>query len=147
VGFVLPAGRRGRPTPDLSVQGSLVCDGGFGPWNLVWRDAQPVGILDWDYAWPARPIHDVAYALEWWLRYPTPPDRWRRLERFAEAYGLTSTAGLVDEVIGQQQQVWERTRKLAAEGRQPQVAWQASGVLDEAAERIRWSRAHRHLFE
>jgi len=137
----------------------LVCHGDFGPWNLVWRGSQPVGILDWDYAWPAAPIHDVAYALEYVtpfrddrvcvesLRYPAPPERLRRLERFAEAYGLTTTTGLVDEVFAQQHQVWVRARQLAAEGRQPQVAWQEAGVLDEVAERIRWSRANRHLFE
>ncbi|GAA3397012.1 aminoglycoside phosphotransferase family protein [Cryptosporangium minutisporangium] len=137
----------------------LVCHGDFGPWNLVWRGSEPVGSLDWDYAWPARPVHDVAYALEYVapfrddqfcresLRYPAAPDRRRRLERFAEAYGLSSTAGLVDEVITQQEQVGRRARALAAQGRQPQVAWRDAGVLDEVAERVEWSRAHRDLFE
>jgi aminoglycoside phosphotransferase (APT) family kinase protein len=123
------------------------------------RGTQLVGILDWDYAWPARPIHDVAYALEYVvpfrddsecvrsLRYPAPPARRQRIERFAEAYGLTSTDGLVNEVLGQQQMVLDRARQLAAEGRQPQAAWQEGGALDVVAERIRWSREHRHLFE
>jgi aminoglycoside phosphotransferase (APT) family kinase protein len=120
---------------------------------------RPVGILDWDYAWPAPPIHDVAYALEYvapfrddteclrWLRYPAPPDRRRRLERFAEAYGLTSTECLVDAVIDQQELVLRRARQLAVEGRQPQASWQASGALAKMVERVRWSTAHRHLFE
>jgi hypothetical protein len=137
----------------------LVCHGDFGPWNLVWRGSQPVGILDWDYAWPTRAIHDVAYALEYvapfrddehcqrWLRYPQAPDRRRRLEIFAEAYGLSSTVGLVDEVILQQEQVLDRARRLAADGRQPQATWAAAGDLDRVAEHIRWSREHRHLFE
>lgn len=138
--------------------GELICHGDFGPWNLVWHGTRPVGILDWDYAWPNRPVHDIAYALEYvapfrddqeclrWLRYPAPPDRRRRLEVFAAAYGLTSIDGLVDEVIEQQQRVLDRTRQLAAEGRQPQLSWQAAGVLDEIAKRIDWSRRHRHLF-
>lgn len=137
----------------------LVCHGDFGPWNLVWRGHTPVGILDWDYAWPRRAIHDVAYALEYlapfradaecvrWLRYPEPPDRRRRLELFARAYGLTSTAGLTDEVIAQQRLVLARSRRLAAQGHQPQVDWQAEGLFDEVGRRIRWSEEHRHLFE
>jgi hypothetical protein len=137
----------------------LVCHGDFGPWNLVWRGTRPVGILDWDYALPAGPLHDVAYALEYvvpfrddaecvrWLRYPSPPDRRRRLELFAEAYGLTSTEGLVDEVIAVQEHTLDRARQLADEGRQPQLAWRESGTLDLEAGRIRWSRSHRHLAE
>jgi thiamine kinase-like enzyme len=127
--------------------------------HLVWCGTRPVGILDWDYAWPNRKVHDIAYALEYvapfrdddecvrWLRYPAPPDRRRRLERFAAAYGLTSIDGLVDEVIDQQQRVLDRTRHLAADGRQPQLSWQDNGTLDKIAKRIDWSRQHRHLFE
>jgi hypothetical protein len=158
-GFQPSAGAQWAARVGPAGADELICHGDFGPWNLVWRGNQPVGILDWDYAWPAPPIHDVAYALEYvapfrddptclrWLRYAAPPDRRRRLELFAEAYGLSSTAGLVDEVIAQQQAVWQRSRQLATEGLQPQVAWQESGFLDEVAERVRWSSANRHLFE
>jgi hypothetical protein len=137
----------------------LVCHGDFGPWNLVWRGTRPIGILDWDYVWPARPVHDVAYALEYVapfrddafcvqsLRHPGPPDRRRRLEVFAGAYGLTSTAGLVDKVITQQHEVLRRAEGLAARGHEPQVTWRDNGVLDETARRVAWSRAHRHLFD
>jgi hypothetical protein len=132
--------------------GDLVCHGDFGPWNLVWHGNRPVGILDWDYAWPHPPLHDVAYALEYvtpfrdddyatrWLAYPGPPARRRRLELFASAYGLTTTDGLADEVIAQQEEVLARTRRLAADGHQPQLTWQDSGVLDELEQRIGQSR-------
>ncbi|BEL02975.1 hypothetical protein Q0Z83_011660 [Actinoplanes sichuanensis] len=128
--------------------GDLVCHGDFGPWNLVWHGNRPVGILDWDYALPARPVFDVAYALEYVtpfrdddfaigsLRHPGPPQRRRRLELFASAYGLTSIDGLVDEVHTQQRDVLARARRLAAEGRRPQVDWQQSGALDEVERRI-----------
>jgi hypothetical protein len=139
--------------------GEILLHGDFGPWNLVWQGTQPIGIIDWDYAWPGRPIHDVAYALEYvapfrddelcrrWLAYPGAPDRRRRLELFAEAYGLESSAGLVDEVLAQQQAVWERARRLAAQGMQPQAEWQQTGFLDTTADRLRWTRDNRALFE
>lgn len=153
-----------RPTAEsgwagYSGDGELVLHGDFGPWNLVWRGTQPIGIIDWDYAWPGRPLHDVAYALEYvapfrddetclrWFAYPIPPDRRRRLELFAEAYGLDSPSELVDEILTQQSAVWDRARRLAAQGAQPQAEWQQTGFLDATAERIRWTRQHRALFE
>ncbi|WP_198153713.1 aminoglycoside phosphotransferase family protein [Catenuloplanes japonicus] len=135
----------------------IVCHGDFGPWNLVWRGPEPVGILDWDYAGPGTHRRDVAYALEYvapfrdddmclrWLRYPSPPDRRRRIEVFAGAYGLGSTDGLVDDVIAEQQRVLALTRRLAAEGREPQLTWLHDGVIDEGDRRVDWSRRHRHL--
>lgn len=128
--------------------GELIGHGDFGPWNLVWHGNRPVGILDWDYALPARPVFDVAYALEYVtpfrdddfairsLRHPGPPQRRRRLELFASAYGLTSIDGLVGEVRAQQREVLARARRLATDGHQPQVSWQESGALDEVARRI-----------
>lgn len=153
-----------RPTAEAGWagyvgEGELVLHGDFGPWNLVWRGTQPIGIIDWDYAWPGRPLHDVAYTLEYvapfrddetclrWFAYPSPPDRRRRMELFAEAYGLESAAGLVDDVLTQQHAVWDRARRLAAQGMQPQAEWQQTGFLDTTADRIRWTSEHRALFE
>src|SRR5689334_21428206 len=62
-------GWAGRAAPQQDDE--LICHGDFGPWNLVWRGSRPVAVLDWDYAWPSKAIHDVAYALE----YVAPLDR------------------------------------------------------------------------
>ncbi len=145
--------------PVATMQGDeVMCHGDFGPWNLVWHGNRPVGILDWDYARPARPVFDVAYALEYvvpfrddetclrWHAYVAPPDRRRRLETFAAAYGIGSD-GLVDEVFAQQQETLDLAQRLADEGRQPQLAWREDGTLDATAARIRWAREHRHLME
>ncbi|HEY3903314.1 MAG TPA: aminoglycoside phosphotransferase family protein [Streptosporangiaceae bacterium] len=110
------------------VGDKVVCHGDFGPWNIVWADDQSIGIIDWDHARPAPRRYDVAYALEYvapfrddaeclrWLRYPETPDRRRRLEVFADAYGLADTAGLVDAVITVQEQGVDAVRRLAGQG-------------------------------
>lgn len=145
-------GQRGTGGP-----GEVVCHGDFGPWNIVWQGVTPVGLLDWEYANLASPRQDVAYALEYmapfrddaeclrWLRYPAPPDRRRRLEIFAEAYGLASTDGLVDEVIAVQRAGLETVQRLADEGHERQRTLVASGHLDELRHRIRWSEDNRQL--
>ncbi|MEU1710276.1 phosphotransferase [Streptomyces sp. NPDC005706] len=98
-----------RPAKEDGRGDDVVCHGDFGPWNVVWQGIEPVGIIDFDFARPAPRSHDVAYALQYvapfrddaeCLRYPAPPDRRARLEDFCSAYGLDSTAGIVDAVIG-----------------------------------------------
>jgi len=137
----------------------VICHGDFGPWNVVWHGAEPVGLLDFDFAGPGDPMSDVAYALEYvtpfrddeesvkWQAYPEPPDRRRRIEIFAEAYGMAGTDGLVDAVIERQRLDIHRVRTLAARGYEPQRTWVREGVLDELANRVRWSQDNRSLFE
>jgi Phosphotransferase enzyme family len=145
--------RSGQAAPD-----EVICHGDFGPWNVVWRDHEPVGLLDFDFAGPGDRMLDVAYALEYvlpfcpdeeairWRAYPTPPDRENRMSIFAEAYGLTEPSGLVDAVIRRQELDIYQVRTLAARGFDPQRSWVREGHLDELADRVRWSREHRALF-
>lgn len=136
----------------------VICHGDFGPWNVVWQGRRPVGIIDWDFAHPAPPLHDVAYALRYvapfrddaacvrWLGFPDPPDRRHRLERFCTAYGLSSTRGIVDAVIARQQENLDLVRLLADQGHEPQSTWVAEGYLRELRHDLAWSRSHRDLF-
>ncbi|MFG1604288.1 aminoglycoside phosphotransferase family protein [Actinoplanes sp. NPDC049265] len=157
-GFRPPADTRWADATGTPHGDDVVSHGDFGPWNLVWRGTTPVGILDWDYAWPQPRRHDVAYALEYvapfrpddeclrWLRYPAPPDRRARIETFAAAYGLTGTDGLYDAVLEQQRAVAERALHLRDAGHQPQASWPAE-FYDEGAGRIRWTAENRGLFQ
>lgn len=85
-GFVPPADTVWSTGVGAPAAGQVVRHGDFAPWNTVWDGGRPVGILDWDVARPAVPIHDIAYAMEYVapfrddeecvrrLRYPEPPD-------------------------------------------------------------------------
>ena len=136
--------------------GELVCHGDFGPWNLVWRDGRPVGILDWDLAYPGPSTDDVAYALAYatpfrddahamrWHAFPDPPDRRHRIAVFADAYGI-STNGLVDAVVERQRLTARHSRILKARGLV--AAWTTTESVLNNDELARWSDEHRHLFE
>lgn len=138
--------------------GDLICHGDFGPWNLVWREGRPVGILDWDFAFPGPPIHDIAYALEYaapyrddeecmrWLGYSVPPDRNHRIQVFLEAYGLPNLDGITEEVLERMRLDATRVSLLANRGQEPQASWVSAGELERLEARANWVERNRGLF-
>jgi hypothetical protein len=141
----------GAPGP-----GEIICHNDVGPWNVVWREAAPVCFIDWDYAAPAPPLDDVAFALWWaipfasddecvtWRRFSNPPDRRHRLEVFAAAYGLASVEGIVDAVIARQHKFRATVVEHAERGIPGAVAEVDSGYLDTVDGWIQWSESNRH---
>ena len=158
-GFVMPDGGRWALTERPVRPGEVICHGDFGPWNVVWDGAQPVGLIDFDFAGPGDPILDVAYALEYtapfrsdeeamrWHNFKAAPHRRRRIAVFAESYGLASVQGLVDAVIDRQRLDIAHVRQMADQHVEPQRSWVEQGYLDELAARISWSQKHRHLLQ
>ena len=77
--------------------GQIICHGDFGPWNIVWKDGNPIGLIDWDLAHPNTVEYDILYALEYsapfrddkatieWHHFKEVPDRKHRIEVFLEA--------------------------------------------------------------
>lgn len=91
----------------------VVCHGDFGPWNLVWRDGMPVGVIDFDQAHPGDPSEDVAYALRTFVSYglidSEPKELVRRTRLALDAYGRDFE---VSELLqSEYQRVEERCRR------------------------------------
>jgi hypothetical protein len=152
-----------RPPPDADwavgrlrlADGEVICHGDFGSWNLVWRGAEPVGIVDWDLAYPGPALDDVAYALVYSVPFrddataiahfgfTEPPRRRHRLTTFAEAYGV-DTAGLVDAVIARQ---WKYAAHLGVlHDRGLDAPWATTGSIHQAEQAAAWTEANRGLF-
>lgn len=140
-------------------RGQIICHGDFGPWNIVWQDDEPVGIVVWDLALPANPEYDILYALEYsapfrdddttieWHHFPTVPDRRHRIQVFVDAYGRSAIDNVAQRVAQMQRDVGKYEAYLAKRGVQPQVDWVASGDLEKVERRARWTGANKHLFE
>jgi len=64
-----------------------------------------------------------------------------------EAYGLTATAGLVDDVIDRQRLTILHVGELAARGFEPQATtWVGDGTLDESRRLVAWAEDNRNPF-
>lgn len=133
----------------------VFCHGDPGPWNVVWRDREAVGLIDWDYLHPAPRLDDVAYALRWfaplrsdelaldWHHFPQVPDRVARVRTFLEAYGDLAPFDVADAVVERIRAVIDLRGELAARGVEPQRTWVADGAEERDLEEIAWIEAHR----
>lgn len=124
----------------------------------MWRNNCPIGLIDWDYAYPGPPFDNIAYALEFcapfrpddealrWLPYSVPPHRRQRIEIVLKAYGGLDDlpiSAVIDRVIARQNHSLHQVEMLL----QPQVSLVSAGHLDRLHRQIRWSERHRSLIE
>jgi hypothetical protein len=86
----------GRPVAEGA---ELVSHCDYYPGNVVFRDGQPVALIDFDLAHPTTRLYDIANALWYWAPLRDPRDRApafadadipHRVAVFADAYGMTA---------------------------------------------------------
>ena len=151
-----------RPPPDAEWftgaapvgAGQIVCHGDLGPWNIVWRDDDPVGLIDWDFTAPASPLVDLA-----WLAFSVVPmqsdehclgcgfdeipDRRQRLTILCDTYGSYSPG----EVVKQAEVNWRHDIDLIVErgptGQTPWAGFLARRLDNHGQELLRWLDHHR----
>lgn len=95
--------------------GTVLCHSDTCVENVVFRDGEAYGLIDFDMAAPGRPLWDVAMAARYWVpmldpetaaRFPSYVglDPVRRLRILADGYGMsaderTELLGVVEEVV------------------------------------------------
>lgn len=96
--------------------GTMLCHSDACVENVVFRDGEAYGLIDFDMAAPGRPLWDVAMAARYWVPVLDPEtaarfppyvglDPVRRLRILADGYRMsaedrTELPGVVEEVIG-----------------------------------------------
>lgn len=96
----LPRDHPFPPRPDTRTgdPAALVCHLDVTPQNVVVRDGQAVGLVDFDLAGPSTALKDSLNTAMHWVALRDPADAWpgwerldpfRRLRIFADAYGWT----------------------------------------------------------
>jgi Phosphotransferase enzyme family len=98
VGFVAPPAASWSDEMADAVGGPVICHNDVCPENVVVRDGRAVALLDFDFAAPGRPLHDLAQLAKMWVPLDTDEDAarfgrggldpFRRLRAVADGYGL-----------------------------------------------------------
>lgn len=139
--------------------GTIVCHNDVCLENVVFRDGMAVGLLDFDFAAPGRPVYDLAAfarmcvpidddvnaSRQGWLA----PDKPGRLRLVADAYGLdpTDRLGLLDALDRSIEAGGEFVRRRVEAGDPNFIAmWNAMGGAERFDRRRRWWADHRDEF-
>jgi Phosphotransferase enzyme family len=108
--FVPPAGASWRGGGSWSP-GMIIAHNDAAAYNAAWHAGKLTGFFDWDFAGPATPEWDLAFAALSWVPLHARPlaaavgftdldGRARRLELFLGVYGWSATVGEFLDVVG-----------------------------------------------
>lgn len=140
--------------PLAPAHGEIIRHGDFSPFNTIWRDHQPVGVIDWDFAQPGTALDDLSY-LAWYVVPLQGDDRLRqcglssdvsrseRIEAICDGYGgrygPDQLLRCAVEVIERERQ---QTAELAASGLYPWTRFAADGAVSAFAREAAWINQH-----
>lgn len=161
VDFSLPDGLRWHADAETAVPGeAIVCHNDISPRNIVFRDGQPVALIDWDMAYLAPPVWDVAHAV-WqftpvladrdypvsgWTHAPSLASRLHRMRLLIDGYGLgkAERAGCAVILALRIERTATGIRRLAGRGDPVCARLVADGGVDQIERSHRWAIGHAH---
>jgi aminoglycoside phosphotransferase (APT) family kinase protein len=160
VGFVVPLDASWSDEMADPRGGPVICHNDVCPENVVFLDGVAVALLDFDFAAPGRPLHDLAQLAKMWVPLDTDEDAARygrggldpflRLRVVADGYGLPPGRSEFLDVLGQSIAV-ARTggfvRRQIERGHQAFTDMaNTMGGLERYERRYRWFEQHRGRF-
>lgn len=141
------------------TDGSIVCHNDVCWENVVFRDGQAVGLLDWDYAARGRPVYDLASFARMCIPVDddlsaarngfAAADRPARLRLVADSYGLSrdDRGELVLALAETIAQGGEFVRRRVEAGDANFIAmWNEIGGMERFDRRRRWWHQHQWQF-
>lgn len=129
----------------------IICHSDVAPYNIVYREGLPVGLIDFDVAGPGPRMWDIAYAAFRLaplssdagcigLGFSEPPDRLGRLALFCDAYGLDDRTGLLEMVVRRIEGLRDDILQRAAAGDPGVATHLAEGHVGSYTADLAWIR-------
>jgi Ser/Thr protein kinase RdoA (MazF antagonist) len=148
----LPADLPPEPPADIITHFDVT------PQNVVFRDGEPVAVIDFDLTGPGSRLRDVVNTAMWWVPLFEPADRDpafepgdapSRLATFVDAYDLADEdrAAFCDLAIHGATRSWHRMRANAEQRGGGWARMWAEGVGDRILRRRAWLLDHRPSLE
>ena len=148
----MPADVRPEPPSDVISHFDVT------PQNVVFRDGEPIGLIDFDLTRPGSRLVDVVNTAMWWV--PLFPERDRdpalalsdapaRLATFVDAYGLDDRgrAAFCDVAIDGAARSWHRMQANAEQRGGGWARMWAEGIGDRILRRRAWMLEERTTLE
>jgi broad specificity phosphatase PhoE len=119
----------------------LICHNDWSPYNAIFREHEPIVMLDWDHAGPGSRVWDVASSAYTWVPLKSHElsleQKGARLAVFCDTYGDVEPGAVLDVLPGQLRFIAHlvRTRADAGDpGAEKLAGWNVPARLHEEAD-------------
>ncbi len=131
---------------DPTGSADVMCHNDLSTYNIIYHRADPIAIIDWEFASPGSRLWDLAYACVWLVPLHPPEycrsagwgniDAARRLRLFCDSYGLdTRMRHELLDVVSERQ----------ARNREQLQVWASQGIIDPSTDYLRLDADAAHL--